>query len=48
MAATGLLMFALSPLAAVIGVVDPNAKRGTALALASLVTAPLGLLIAAF
>jgi hypothetical protein len=48
MAAYGLLMFVLSPLATVVGVIDPNLTRGTALTVASLVAAPLGLLIAAF
>ncbi len=48
MAAYGLLMFALSPLATVLGVIDPNLKRGTALTVASLVAAPLGLILSAF
>ena len=48
MAAWGLIMFVLSPFATVLGVVDPNQKRGTALAVASLVAAPLGLILSAF
>jgi hypothetical protein len=48
MAAWGLMMFVLSPFATVAGVIDPNHRRGTALTVASLVAAPLGLIISAF
>ncbi|WP_188311884.1 hypothetical protein [Salinarimonas soli] len=47
MAAWGLMMFVASPFATVLGVVDPNLKRGTALTVASLVAAPLGLILSA-
>jgi len=46
--AAGLLMFVLSPFVTVLGILDPNTKRGAALTLAALVAAPTGLLIAAF
>jgi hypothetical protein len=48
MAAWGLLMFVVSPFATVVGVIDPNLKRGTALTVASLVAAPVGLILSSF
>ena len=46
MHAWGLLLFVLAVPAAVLGICDPNAKRGSVLTVAAALMGPFGLLVA--